>query len=117
MSEKLTVYFDGACPVCSAEIALYRRRPGAEALDFVDATTCPPEALGEGLTRTAALARIHARGPDGAMLSGARAFAAIWRRLPGFRGLGAVVGHPLVAPVAEVGYRLFLRVRRLWRPG
>ncbi len=115
MNDKLTIYYDGACPVCSAEIGLYRRRPGAEALHFVDAAACAPEALGPGLTRDAALARIHVRDAAGRTESGARAFAAIWRRLPGFRWLGAFVGLPVVAPLAELGYRGFLRIRRLWR--
>lgn len=115
MSKALTIYYDGACPVCSAEIAVYRRRPGAEALCFVDAAACAPEELGPDLARDAALARIHVREADGRMQSGARAFAAIWQRLPGFRWLGAIVGHPVVAPFAELGYRGFLRIRRLWR--
>lgn len=38
MSEtpRTEVYFDGACPVCSREIATYRRAQGAEALRFID---------------------------------------------------------------------------------
>lgn len=110
-----TVYFDGACPVCSREVALYRRRPGAEAMEWVDVSACGPDALGPGLTRDAALARMHARTADGRLVSGAAAFAAIWRGLPGFVALGRALSLPVVAPAAELGYRLFLRVRRLWR--
>ncbi|WP_240756880.1 thiol-disulfide oxidoreductase DCC family protein [Roseicella aquatilis] len=107
----VTVFYDGACPVCSREIAFYRGRAGAEALCWVDVSREAPA----GLDRAAALARLHARLPDGRLVSGAAAFAEIWRRVPGFRRLGRLVAWGPVAPLAEAGYRAFLRLRRLWR--
>lgn len=109
------MYYDGACPVCRREIAHYQGRAGAEAILWVDASSCAPEALGPGLTREAALARMHVRGADGSLVSGAAAFAALWRSLPGFRWLGRIVGAWPVAPLAEGGYRAFLLIRRVWR--
>lgn len=108
------VYYDGACPVCSREIANYRRAEGAEALRFVDVSQADAT-MAPGLTREAALARMHVRRPDGSMASGAAAFAALWSALPGWAWLGRVAGLPIVAPVLELGYRGFLRVRRVWR--
>ncbi|MFN6954813.1 MAG: thiol-disulfide oxidoreductase DCC family protein [Acetobacteraceae bacterium] len=113
--EKATVFYDGACPVCSREVAQYRRLRGAEALRFVDASSCDAAAFGAGLTREAALARMHVREADGRLVSGAAAFAAIWRRLPAFAWAAPVLEHRFVSPVAELGYRAFLRVRRAWR--
>jgi predicted DCC family thiol-disulfide oxidoreductase YuxK len=110
-----TVYYDGACPVCSREIAQYRRARGAENLDFVDVTRCDASQLGPDLTRDAALARMHVRDAEGRMVSGAAAFAALWRSLPGWAWLGRVASWPVVLPVLEVGYRGFLRVRTVWR--
>ena len=110
-----TIYFDGGCPICSREVAHYRTRRGAGAMQWVDASACPDAALGAGLTRDAALGRMHVRTPDGRLVDGARAFATLWRGLPGFAWLGRISGHPLVAPVAEAGYQVFLRVRRVWR--
>lgn len=108
----VTVFYDGGCPVCAREIAFYRDRPGADGLCWVDVSREAPPA---GLDRAAALARFHARLPDGHMVSGAAAFAEVWRRVPGFRWLGALVAWRPVTPVAELAYRGFLRVRRLWR--
>jgi len=111
----LTVYFDGACPVCPREIATYRGLRGGASIDWVDASRCAPEALGPGLERGAALARLHARRPDGTLVDGAAAFAAVWRRLPAFSLLGRIAGFEPVRAVLDVGYAGFLRVRRAWR--
>jgi predicted DCC family thiol-disulfide oxidoreductase YuxK len=113
---EVTVYYDGACPLCTREIAHYRKSRGAERLAFVDVTICGPEALGAaGLTRNAALARMHVRLADGSTASGAAAFAALWRQLPGFASAGRIAGLPVVLPTLELGYRAFIVVRRLWR--
>jgi predicted DCC family thiol-disulfide oxidoreductase YuxK len=115
---RLTVYFDGGCPVCSREIAAYRRQPGADGVAWVDASSCPEAALGPGLDRAAALGRFHVRRPDGTLVDGMRGFAALWRALPRLAWLGRVASVWPVPIVLEAGYRLFLRVRRAWRrPG
>jgi ubiquinone biosynthesis monooxygenase Coq7 len=114
--EACTVYFDGACPLCRREIAHYRERQGAESIRWVDAAAADAGALGEGLDRDAALARLHVRGADGRLVSGAAAFAAIWRQLPAYAWLGRLASPAPVQWVLELGYRGFLGVRRLWRP-
>ncbi len=107
-------YYDGTCPLCAREVAFWRDRPGGEAIAWVDVSVADA-APGPGLTREAALGRMHVRLPDGRLVAGARAFAVIWGAMPGFRWLGRLVGHPLVAPLAESAYRGFLAIRRLWR--
>ncbi|MCS6892112.1 MAG: DUF393 domain-containing protein [Rhodovarius sp.] len=116
--EKLTVYYDGACPLCAREVAAYRRLPGAQGLEFIDASSCPAEALGPDLSRPIALSAMHVRRPDGTLVSGARAFAEIWQRLPGLRWLALLWHAPGLPWLAELAYRAFLRLRRAWRrPG
>lgn len=104
---RLTVWHDGACPLCRREIALMRRLDRRGAIDFVDATdgdaSCP-------IDRGALLARFHAR-EDGQMLSGAAAFAAMWRAIPILRPLGFAARQPTVLRVLERVYVGFLRVR------
>lgn len=112
--DRPVAYYDGACPVCAREVAFWRGRPGGETIAWVDVAGSDA-APGPGLTREAALARLHVRLPDGRLVAGARAFAVIWGAMPGFGWLGRLVGHPLVAPVAEAAYRGFLAFRRLWR--
>ena len=111
----LTVYFDGGCPVCSAEIAHYRRQPGAQACQWVDAAACAEAELGPGLTRDAALRRFHVRGADGQLVGGMRGFAALWRTLPRTAWLGRVASFGPMPALLDLAYAAFLAVRPLWR--
>jgi len=110
-----TVYFDGGCPVCSREVAMYQRQPGADALQWVDVARCGASDLGSGLTREAAMARLHLRRPDGSLVSGAQAFTSLWRVLPRWAWLGRMLGAGPGLWLLEAGYRGFLFVRRGWR--
>jgi predicted DCC family thiol-disulfide oxidoreductase YuxK len=107
----LTVYFDGSCPLCRREIALYRRLPEALNLSWVDVSL--GQELGPALTCQAAMARFHVRHNDGRLVSGAAAFSDLWRCFSGWRWLGVVSAWPLLAGLFEVAYRLFLPVRPL----
>jgi len=113
-----TVYFDGACPLCRAEIAHYAAQDGAAALCFRDVAHSPGP-LGPGLTREQAMARFHVRSADGALLSGAAAFVAIWRLLPRWRWAARLAGLPGGMLLLEGAYRLFLPLRPLlsWLAG
>ncbi len=109
-ADRLTVYFDGSCPLCSVEIDHYASRPEGENLEYVDVSRAGSE-LGPGLSADQAMARFHVRLPDGRLVSGARAFVAIWRRLPGWRWAARMARLPGVTPMLEGAYRLFLPVR------
>ena len=104
---QVEVWFDGACPLCLREIALMRRLDRAGRITFIDASrgdaACP-------LDRAAMLARFHAR-EDGVILSGAAAFAAMWRAIPLLRPLGLAARLPGIAAVLEWAYGRFLKIR------
>ncbi|MFN7726675.1 MAG: thiol-disulfide oxidoreductase DCC family protein [Rubrivivax sp.] len=110
------VYYDGACPLCSREIATYRRARGGDHLQWVDAQAAAAQDLGPALAREDALRRLHVRLPDGRLVSGAAAFVTIWQRLPAFRALAVLARVPGMLALMEALYRVFLRVRPLWRP-
>jgi predicted DCC family thiol-disulfide oxidoreductase YuxK len=104
----LIVWFDGGCPLCRREIALMRRLDRRRSIDFVDLSatataSCPVD-------RSALLDRFHAS-EDGRLLSGAAAFAAMWRAIPLLRPLGLAARSPLVLAGLEAAYRMFLRIR------
>lgn len=106
-----TVYYDGACPLCSREIAFYRRRDAEGRVRWHDLRREPVDPVRDGIGQEAALARFHLRRADGTLLSGAAAFVALWSEIPGFRTLAALARLPGMAWVLERGYLLFLRLR------
>ncbi|WP_315787416.1 MULTISPECIES: DUF393 domain-containing protein [unclassified Bradyrhizobium] len=105
-----TVYFDGSCPLCRAEIGYYSRTDQAGALCFVDVSEAGAETP-EGLSQQQAMVRFHVRASDGRLLSGAAAFVEVWHRLPRWRWAARVASLPGALSVLELGYRLFLPVR------
>lgn len=104
---ELLVWYDGACPLCRREIALMRRLDRRRAISFVDVAqengTCPVD-------RAALLARFHAR-ENGVVVSGAEAFAAMWRAIPLLRPLGLAARNRWVLAGLERLYGRFLRIR------
>jgi len=104
----MTVLYDGDCPLCRREIAVYQGLAAREPVRWVD-VSAPGTALPD--ERSTLLARFHVQREDGRLLSGAEAFLALWARLPGWRWLaflGRVPGVPWLMERAYVG---FLRVR------
>jgi len=103
----LLIWYDGACPLCRREIALMRRLDRRSAIRFVDIanseTSCP-------IDRSAALARFHAL-EDGHIVSGAAAFAAMWRLIPILRPMGLAARNETVLAILEKLYIVFLRIR------
>ncbi|NNU79333.1 DUF393 domain-containing protein [Halovulum dunhuangense] len=109
------IYFDGGCPICRREIAVYRQMRGLESTLFTDVTA--PDAVLPGIAREEALARFHVRRTDGSVTSGARAFLAVWRASPRLRRIAVILDRRPLVDLLELGYRAFLRVRPLWRRG
>jgi predicted DCC family thiol-disulfide oxidoreductase YuxK len=106
----LTIYSDGSCPLCSAEISLYRNQAGAKRLCFRDVSQAE-QPLEPDRKRADAMARFHVRRSDGQLVLGASAFVSIWMELPRWRWAASIAALPGVLVLLESGYRLFLPAR------
>ena len=106
----LTVYFDGACPLCVAEIGYYRRQDTAKAVCFLDASQ-DDTGLGCDLGKRQAMARFHVRTSEGRLVSGAAAFIELWRALPRWSWAARLAEGRRTIAMLEIGYRSFLHIR------
>lgn len=113
-SELLTVYYDGGCRVCSAEIEHYRRRDIDGRLRCLDITAPDFVPAAHGRSLAEFMARLHVKDEDGAFTTGIAAFVAIWQVLPQrrYRWLSRFFSLPIVRPLAEIGYTVFARLRK-----
>lgn len=106
-NKSVTVWYDSDCPLCIREIALMRRLDRRGAIDFVDAKT----ASGCPIGTDALLRRFHAQERGQPIVSGAAAFAAMWRAIPVLKPLGLLARMPPVLWILERIYRGFLLIR------
>ena len=109
----LNVLYDGACPLCRREIAVYQ---GLQPVDAAQAVTFSDVSRADctlpvGGVHSDYLARFHVQRADGKVLSGAAAFVELWATLPGWRYLAMAARLPGATPALELVYRAFLRVR------
>jgi predicted DCC family thiol-disulfide oxidoreductase YuxK len=103
----LLIWYDGGCPLCVREIELMRRLDRRGAIEFIDAanaqSVCP-------IDKAELLARFHAL-ENGQLLSGAAAFAAMWRAIPVLRPIGLLAKNNTVLWALEKLYLQFLKIR------
>lgn len=111
------VFFDGGCPVCRREINWYAGLNGGEAIRWIDISgdISRISGLPDGVTQDELMRRFTIRRRDGAVVSGGAGFIAVWRALAITRPLGIAVDHAVGRWIAERAYRIFLRIRMLWR--
>jgi predicted DCC family thiol-disulfide oxidoreductase YuxK len=124
----LTVCYNGACPVCRGEMEHYQRiaeRAAADGralpLGWNDFNTAPDLFRLHNIDFDTAMRRLHAVDAQGRLIRGIDVFVAIWRILPRHRWAAAIVGFPLIRPLAWLAYEgvvaplVFRWSRRRWR--
>ncbi len=113
----LTLYFDGACPLCSREVAFLRRRSTAAKLILIDidGDNFDPSPL--GLTIEQLRSCLYARFANDQWVTGLDATLWSWRAAGVGIWTAPLAWRPL-RPVLSVFYRLFclLRPSLAWLP-
>ena len=111
--QKLTVFFDGSCPLCRREIGEYKNLKPLNGQDFVcyRDVSYVSESLPEGFTQEQLLTRFHVQGPNGELHSGAKAFLTLWSVLPGWRWFAFLGRLPGMPWLMEQSYQIFLKIR------
>jgi predicted DCC family thiol-disulfide oxidoreductase YuxK len=106
----LEVYFDGACPLCSREVAFLRGLDRSGRLRFTDIAAEGFDAAATGLGREALMDRIHARLADGTVVEGVEVFRLLYAAV-GYGWLVAPTRLWGVRQLLDAAYRVFARNR------
>ncbi|QEX14959.1 thiol-disulfide oxidoreductase [Hypericibacter terrae] len=111
MLAKLTVWYNTKCPVCNAGIDGQRNRllrtVRAGDVEFRDINLEPGALARFGADLEAVRRRLHGVDAAGRLHVGADCAIEIWRRTPGDRWLGRLLGLPVFRPVARFAYDRF----------
>jgi predicted DCC family thiol-disulfide oxidoreductase YuxK len=110
----LTIFYDGACGVCSKEISHYRSIAD-QRVEFVDIAAVDFDAESFGKSVEEFQEKLHACDADGHFFTGVEAFRKLWDVLPPpfYRMLSTFVGLPGIHLTACVAYAAFARFRHL----
>ncbi len=102
----LTVFYNAECPVCRREIDHYRRYAAARGLPlrWADVAADPGALASRGIDPETQRRRLHALTPDGDLVAGVDAFDLMWRRMPRYRWLAAVLRPRWVRAGARLAY-------------
>ena len=108
--QKLTLFYDGKCPLCQAEILFLSDRNKAHLLDFIDIHTkrFDPQAIGVSCEQ--ALAAMYGQYADGTLIHGVRVFPEAYQRV-GLPFLAWIFSRPALQPILQGGYKLFANNR------
>lgn len=105
------VLFDGGCPMCSREIAYYRRQKASAALHWVDISRETDTDSLFGIRYDDAMQRFHVRDRQGHWQTGAYAFAELWSHFPRWRLLAGLIRRCGLLPLIDKAYDGFARWR------
>ena len=118
--QKLTLFYDGACPLCQAEILFLSGRNQADLLGFVDINSTAYDPLKVGVSCKEALAAMYGQYENGTLIHGVTVFPEAYRRadLP---TLAWIFSRKSMQPILKIGYRFFANNRhaisRVFGPG
>jgi len=108
--QTFTLFYDGACPLCQAEILFLSKRNEAGLLNFVDINSALYDPQNIGITCEQALAAMYGQFADGTLINGIAVFPEAYRRarLP---FLAWLFSRKLLQPALTVAYHFFAKNR------
>ena len=114
--QAITVFYDGACPVCVKEMHQYQRFEKSGQVIWFDITGQEDWLLAHKINPDDALLELHVLTSTGEIVKGVEAFILLWQRAPLFRPLAWIASFPLIKAFIKRSYGWFTR-RRLTRDG
>lgn len=118
IENRLTVYYDGACPKCIRDRETYRKLAGtmAEQVCWFDITGRESQLRDLGIDPQKALSELHVRTMDGRILSELDAYILLMEKVPKLKPLAWLIGLPMIRTLLAKIYHWRVD-RRLQRRG
>ena len=108
---KLTIFFDGGCPLCKREVDFLQSKNQKGALSFIDINTSDFSSdLKHGITYKQAMDRIHAMKSDGSVIKDIKVFQEAYS-LIGLGWIYAPTKLPILDKFIEFIYGLWAKYR------
>ncbi|MCB1984788.1 MAG: DUF393 domain-containing protein [Burkholderiales bacterium] len=116
--EKITVYYDGACPSCIKDRESYEKMAGKAGQDvcWFDISGQDKQLRNLGIDPYKAMTELHVRDQNQQVLSELDAYILLMNRVPRLKPLAWLIGLPVIRPVLSVLYRWTVK-RRLRSSG
>ncbi|MCF6190844.1 MAG: DUF393 domain-containing protein [Cocleimonas sp.] len=122
------VFFDGACPLCSKEVKLYKKLAANDKargkynddadIEWIDISKSKTELKEEGIKYADAMQLMHVKDASGIHQVGIDAVLTVWDQIPYYRKLSKFLKRvPLFHPLLDKAYRFTARHRLKIRKG
>ncbi|NRA56006.1 MAG: DUF393 domain-containing protein [Gammaproteobacteria bacterium] len=113
-NDKITVYYDGACPSCIKDRANYQKMAGAAAdnVCWFDITDQEQELRRLGIDPAKALTELHLKTATGQIISELDAYIALMQPVAVLKPVAWLIGLPVIRPILAFCYHKLV-TRRL----
>ncbi|MRI33983.1 DUF393 domain-containing protein [Endozoicomonas sp. OPT23] len=108
---KITVYYDGLCPLCTREVAKWRKAAFDCEMEWLDITDNDELLISHGIDPDKALLELHTRTSDGVIRTSIESYSLMLKHLPRWKVFGWVMGLYGVRHFLKWVYDWLTRVR------
>lgn len=109
--EKLTLFFDGKCSICVAEVDVYRKLDTAKKLAYVDISSPNFDATLVSIPEDRLNKYFNIQLEDGSFVEGVDSFIEIWKRIPKLKFLAPIASFKPIHFIMHITYIIFAQIR------
>ncbi|NLU13451.1 MAG: DUF393 domain-containing protein [Gammaproteobacteria bacterium] len=114
LAEKITVFYDGACPVCVRDRRWYEKLEGQteDSVEWLDITGRDEQLREQGIDPNQALRELHVKDSQGQVHREMAAYILLMARVPLLKPIAWLIGLPVIRPALAWLYHRWV-TRRL----
>ena len=114
LAEKITVFYDGACPVCVRDRRWYEKLEGQteDSVEWLDITGRDEQLREQGIDPNQALRELHVKDSQGQVHREMAAYILLMARVPLLKPIAWLIGLPVIRPTLAWIYHRWV-TRRL----